>query len=298
MEFYWVNIKSSYKEVEEQHFLWAPSYYTAPKKQAGWRHVPNVKRGDVVFCYHHGYVSSVAVARCDAYEANAPASRGYKSWKGNGYRVDVELVELMEPIRIEAAKEALYERFNHVCEPALFTKKQKICQAYLIRLPQGAAACLSELAGSDFLAVVGKSQAQSSTSGDDVEETTRKAMAKLRKGQAKFRKHVLALWENTCPLTDINIPELLVASHIVPWALATNIEKLDQYNGIPLTPTADKLFDKGLISFEDNGSILLSNSLSLGEFKQLGLDIKRRVSGLQPQHMRYLSRHRQIFGFE
>ena len=71
---------------------------------------------------------------------------------------------------------------------------------------------------------------------------------------------VLANYENKCGLTGIDIPELLVASHIIPWS-ANEHERLNPENGICLSSLYDKAFDQGLISFDDNSKILFSEKL-------------------------------------
>ena len=63
-----------------------------------------------------------------------------------------------------------------------------------------------------------------------------------------------------CPC-GINIEEVLIASHIKPWADSDCNEKLSSCNGLLLCPNHDKLFDKFLISFDDDGKILISEKL-------------------------------------
>lgn len=86
--------------------------------------------------------------------------------------------------------------------------------------------------------------------------TERDALTKARIGQGRFRADVIGLWRigEACTLTRLDIPELLVASHILPWRHSTNEERLDPCNGLLLVAHADKLFDRFLLSFrEDRG---------------------------------------------
>ncbi|MGO7165362.1 HNH endonuclease, partial [Rhizobium johnstonii] len=64
---------------------------------------------------------------------------------------------------------------------------------------------------------------------------------------------MLAQWHGRCAVTSCNLPAVLRASHIVPWREASNAERLDPENGLPLVATLDALFDVGLISFDDQG---------------------------------------------
>lgn len=83
-----------------------------------------------------------------------------------------------------------------------------------------------------------------------------------RVNQSVFRTMVLANYDERCAITGINIPELLVAGHIIPWAESTPQQKLDPENGICLSALYDKAFDKGLITISpDDYTIRLSNAL-------------------------------------
>jgi hypothetical protein len=65
---------------------------------------------------------------------------------------------------------------------------------------------------------------------------------------------------------------MLIASHIVSCAYATDEESLDVNNGIQLFPIYDTLFDKQLISFENNGKIILSESIEADAYKKIGVN--------------------------
>ena len=93
-------------------------------------------------------------------------------------------------------------------------------------------------------------------------ETERSAIVKSRIGQGLFRKELIKKYNSSCVVTGINEQKLLIASHIKPWAVCTNAERLSVENGLLLSPTFDKLFDFGLISFADSGRILISSQLS------------------------------------
>src|SRR5581483_11947337 len=104
-----------------------------------------------------------------------------------------------------------------------------------------------------------------------LDTTTKEQIVLARHGQGLFRRRVLER-EPACRLTKITNPDLLVASHIKPWrACATAIERLDGANGLALAPHVDRLFDRGLISFEDDGRVLLSPQLDLTDLERLGL---------------------------
>lgn len=100
--------------------------------------------------------------------------------------------------------------------------------------------------------------------GEDVDSQT-----KRRRGQDYFRRLILANYGNRCALTGIDIPQLLLASHIIPWRDKSHkSERLNPCNGICLSALYDKAFDKGLITFSpDNYTVLLSSALRENEKK-------------------------------
>ncbi|RAR75552.1 HNH endonuclease [Flavobacterium aciduliphilum] len=83
---------------------------------------------------------------------------------------------------------------------------------------------------------------------------------KTRVNQSVFRQMVLANYSSKCAITGIDIPQLLFASHIVPWSVNEK-ERLNPENGICLSPLYDKAFDKGLIGINTNYQIILSKEL-------------------------------------
>lgn len=85
-------------------------------------------------------------------------------------------------------------------------------------------------------------------------------IAKGRKNQDYFRDMILATYDNKCCVTGIATPELLIASHIVPWAENRKL-RTDPRNGLCLNALHDKAFDRGLIAFDDNYHLILSKKL-------------------------------------
>lgn len=84
-----------------------------------------------------------------------------------------------------------------------------------------------------------------------------------RIGQDIFRGSLMEYWQSRCPLTGITDPALLRASHIIPWKdCETDTERLDVHNGLLLSALWDAAFDRGLVTFDDEGSPLFSPSLS------------------------------------
>lgn len=115
-----------------------------------------------------------------------------------------------------------------------------------------------------------------------------------RVGQNLFRDGLLDLWEGRCAVTGLAIPALLRASHIKPWAdCETDAERLDVYNGFLLAPHLDAAFDRGFITVQDDGAILVSDALAADARAVLGLDRPLRVRRITDGHRSYLPWHRE-----
>ena len=127
-----------------------------------------------------------------------------------------------------------------------------------------------------------------------VGETERKALVQARIGQGRFRRDLCVLWENSCAVTGVSFPELLRASHIKPWRESNNIERLDGNNGLLLIATLDAAFDKNLISFRNDGSIIFSNYLGENPHEILGIPLNASITrAFNDDQINYLRFHRE-----
>jgi len=122
--------------------------------------------------------------------------------------------------------------------------------------------------------------------------TERKGLVNSRVGQGAYRKSIIHRWEYKCAVTGFNKLDILIASHIVPWADANDHERLDVDNGLLLSPTYDALFDRNLISFENNGKIILSDEINFNAYKKIGVTGKEKINNLSFHNYKYLDRHR------
>jgi hypothetical protein len=126
-------------------------------------------------------------------------------------------------------------------------------------------------------------------------EKERMNYQKARIGQGKFRSHLLSYWEG-CAVTGCTMLEVLIASHIRPWRDCTVEQATTMPNGLLLIPNLDTAFDKGLITFEDDGAIKLSPQLKPNTAQHLGInsDMRIRSGKLTENHFEYLRHHREI----
>ncbi|MGO4519376.1 HNH endonuclease [Dyella sp. 2RAF44] len=127
-----------------------------------------------------------------------------------------------------------------------------------------------------------------------LDATTKEQVVKSRYGQGLFRQSIFN-FESSCRLTKVSNPRLLIASHIKPWRLCEDsIERLDGANGLLLTPHVDRLFDRGFISFGDDGNVMLSRMLDHVDLDRLGLSeaCANGCGVFHPKQATYLAYHR------
>lgn len=125
-------------------------------------------------------------------------------------------------------------------------------------------------------------------------KTEREGLITTRVGQGAYRKSILHRWEYQCAATGFKDIKILIASHIKPWKNANDQERLDVDNGILLSPDYDALFDKHLISFENSGKIILSDTVSSSDYKLLGLSGNEKILVLSTGNLKYLEEHRSL----
>jgi len=126
---------------------------------------------------------------------------------------------------------------------------------------------------------------------DTLEQTERDAVVKSRIGQGRFRQDLIAYWQG-CAVTGCEEISILRASHIKPWRDSTNEERLNPYNGLLLVPNLDALFDRGLISFTDDGNILISSRISAVDRAIIALGDDLKITRMSSSHLEFLSFHR------
>ena len=124
----------------------------------------------------------------------------------------------------------------------------------------------------------------------DSPETEREQAGRARRGQGLFRARV-DLLEPACRVTGVRDRAHLRASHIKPWRVATNTERLDGNNGLLLAPHIDHLFDRGYLSFADDGALLVSPLLSAEVVRAWGIDSALRRP-IRDKQLPYLAYHR------
>jgi len=112
---------------------------------------------------------------------------------------------------------------------------------------------------------------------EDIPETERASLIIARRGQGLFKERVMRI-ERFCRVTKVDNLVHLRASHCKPWRDSNNQERLDGENGLLLTPSIDHLFDRGFISFEDNGRLIISPVAHTDSLRRMGIETEQSVN--------------------
>jgi putative restriction endonuclease len=127
-----------------------------------------------------------------------------------------------------------------------------------------------------------------------VGDTEGESAQKFRIGQNIFREALVEYWNGSCPLSGISSPELLKASHMMPWSdCKSDAQRLDVYNGLLLSALWDAAFDAGLVTFDDHGLVLPSPRMEDAAKAALKVATARPLF-LRDEHRPYLAYHRNL----
>jgi putative restriction endonuclease len=295
--YYWVNQGKTFKEEKEGGYLWAPVRNSKGNSFFHWENMKKLSPNDIVFNYRKGGLVGYCVVESEYYYAPQPDEFHVDvKWENDGLMVDARYYMLKNSISLES----IYNEIKHLL-PLKYSPinntgpRVKANQGYLYEISQDIADRIIHLANLNYL----KRQGGVFQVQEEKEEykipdsTSRKGLVTSRVGQGEYRRRILSRWKYRCAVSKSPIKEILIASHIVPWREATDEERMDVHNGLLLSPIYDALFDRHLISFDDDGRIILSKAISEEEFFNLGITGKERIDDLSDRNKYYLKRHRE-----
>ena len=288
--------------------MWSPKKNNNGAYSQYYQNMTVVQPGDVVLSYAGGEVRAVGIAINSAYESPKPTEFGLagSTWSDLGWRVDVQFNELPPAHRIRPRD------FVNELWPLAPDKYSPIqangnsVTAYLFEMPEAFALVLLEkmesaiewqlaqrLQQNDIdLRNLGEDRVERFLEQAPIDETERLALISARRGQGRFRANVSYV-EPICRFTGVANPELLVASHIQPWhRCPTNQARLDPFNGLMLTPTYDRLFDRGLITFGPENQLVISDALPRDDIQRIRMNPHLVTGPFRPQQHSYLKYHR------
>lgn len=313
MRYWWVNQNQTYRQEVRGGFLWSPKRNANRARNPFYESMREVAPGDVVFSFSDARIRAFGITQSHAYECPKPDFGGAgRNWDLIGWRVDVRFHEVAKPYRPKDWMPRLAPLL-----PARYSPLQRngrgLQGVYLASIPRALAEALAELLGAEVLALVRSEvtleRAISSpvpaivlweehlereiAANHQISETDRRQLILARRGQGIFREGVQRV-ERQCRVTHVDRPEHLRASHCKPWRDSSHAERLDPHNGLLLTPSIDHLFDRGFLSFEQDGRLLLSPVAHRESLARMGvpLDPAANVGRFTTDQARYLEHHR------
>jgi hypothetical protein len=300
MNFWWVNHKQTFRQEFYRKYIWSPKRKRNNQINPFYETMREVAPGDIVYSFADGAIRGFGVARTHCYTSPRPDEFGHigQAWNEVGWRVDVDFQPFTEPIlpthHMEAITPTLPERYSPIRSTGHGNQG-----VYLAQISRAMALIVAQLASPELLGIIQgiqvserpqaplpelrgiaewEEQECAKISGDSrLPNTEKQALIKARRGQGKFRENVASL-ERLCRVTRVDRPEHLIASHIKPWRESDNRERLYAGNGLLLTPTIDHLFDRGFISFENNGELLISPVAHTDSIGKMGVITDRIVN--------------------
>ena len=319
MRYWWVNQNQTYRHEVDGGYLWSPKRKSNGHLNPYYEFMREVAPGDLIFSFADTFIGAIGIAKSVCYECPKPLEFGPvgMNWEHVGWKVEVDFQQLKNPIRpvdsINTLRHLLPERYSPLSQAGRGSQS-----VYLTEVPAPMAKALAALIGpaaqraidfgTSFAQDVGISDrpAQSIAEweehlrstiekDDSIPETTRQQLVLARRGQGKFRDAVSRI-ETHCRITGVNRPEHLIASHCKPWRdCPNNAERLDGENGLMLTPSIDHLFDRGFISFDNNGDLLISQVAHEFSLRKMGIPVGARfnVGTFAEGQKRYLDFHRE-----
>ncbi|MRG54204.1 hypothetical protein GF108_01225 [Phyllobacterium sp. SYP-B3895] len=314
MSIWWVNLGQRFKEQKTASALWCPnktvrkSRLTAP--QWHWSLITEIRQGEFIVLSRKGWIEGIAIASQSAIP-DQPKPDGFPSgdqWHDFGWLLPVAFVLFRSSRRRSELTAGLFQ--EKVKHSPLHNRSAdgegRGRQIYLSQLMDGDGAPLFKR----IAAILDIEQPgwfdkahhvaplyEPAAGNDTIPPTTRGVLTQARIGQGKFREQLKRMWNARCCATGLDIQELLVASHIHPWSLSNDKERLDPYNGLLLSAAYDAAFDEGLITIDETGAWqIVAPYLTDDQLRRAGLDRLNEfpVEGLTARHHEYLRRHRKM----
>jgi putative restriction endonuclease len=303
--YWWVNQHQAFRQEWEGGYLWSPKKKKNSSRNESRDNLTRVLPGDVVYSFADAAIRALGIVLGRAHQAPKPAELGVvgdQRSKALGWRVSVRFRELETPLRPK----------DHATDlAAVLPKRHSPIHAsgegnqgvYLAAVPEAMATTLRRLLGSqadhvelrikeslgpDFLDDIEEERLQQRTDLGPVEKET---LVRARRGQGRYRQDLERI-EGGCRLTGLIDRRHVRASHIKPWRVSDDGEKLDPNNGLLLSPHIDHLFSRGYISFTDDGDLLVSKFLNPVVLSTWGLKLVIKKKPFGATQCVYLSYHR------
>lgn len=319
MSYWWVNQNQTFDQEVSGGYLWSPKRNANGARNPFYEYMRGVAPGDIVFSFAGTRIAAIGIAQSTAFEAPKPAEFGSAgpNWGAIGWKIAVRFFRMHDPVRPADHMGVLRPLLPEKHSPLQVTGRGNQ-GVYLTLLPNKLAEALIELAGQQARDVA-RANVAGSPLADQVPEpipeiiewedylagqikqdltlddTQKTALIQARRGQGQFKKNVFLI-EKKCRITGVDRVEHLIASHTKPWRdCGTADERLDPENGLMLTPSIDHLFDRGYISFENSGGVLISPVAHKESLRRMGIPVGTvaNVGSFSSGQKKYLEFHRE-----
>lgn len=304
MSFWWVNHKQTFTSEISGGYIWSPQRKSNGGFNQAYENLRLVKPGDTVFSYADGQIKAIGVATSTYRDEVKPEDFGKAgdAWHLDGWLVPIEWAMLEYPLRPKNHLDQIVPELPERYSP-LQGNGNGNQGVYLAKISSNLGRIVLALAGAgnhhaltlveEQAAEVEENQAQAQlVDAGNLASTEIEQLVKARRGQGIYRINLQKL-EKRCRLTHLADPQLLVASHIKPWKDSTNEERLDGHNGLLLSPHVDRLFDRGHISFADDGSIIAASPKVVAAMSSWGLSLLANAGAFTAKQKNYLAYHRE-----
>lgn len=301
--YWWVNQGQTFNQEVGGGYLWAPKTQRDGTSLASYNLMLELEPGDIVFSHSKGKIAARGVVKSAAISSHQPPDLlkiGDSLWNNDGWLVGVDfeianepaetkdLVSQIMPLMLEEypkplAKNGFASQKNYLTRISprlaeLLTRSLKmgsLDDAAVRRVSDPLVEDVFETFGADLGAL----------------STDKQQLILARRGQGIFRERVLN-FEKVCRVTGIEETRLLIASHIKPWAQSTDLERMNGANGLMLSPHFDKLFDLGLMTFKNDGTILYSTGIAIETRLRWTLEKYVEVGKFNKLQQHFLEFHR------
>jgi hypothetical protein len=301
MRYWWVNQNQTYKTEVRGNFMWSPRANANGARNPFYDTMREVAPFDIVFSFCDTRIKAIGMVTGPAQASPKPDFGGAGlNWSKEGWFVPVYYIAFEAPIRPKDHI-AILRHFLPAKYSPLQANGDGLQGVYLAAVPEPMAEALIGLIGQDYHQAFAALHEFPSTPDveDNVEPiadpdfgpTFKEQLVKARRGQGVFRSGVL-LTETACRVTGVDDPKHLRASHIKPWRVADNTERLSRHNGLLLSPHVDHLFDQGYISFANDERLLIVPDVQTNLLDKWGIDAGTRVGEFNHEQQAFLEYHR------